>query len=725
MQAVAQVLREIWAGALVACLALPVCVGAGVLAYGPFGADRVAFAAIAGLIGAVVCGTVAALARRSSFVVTVPTTPVALIQASFAATLLDVFHGDMALTLAAMPLCALTVGLLQLLFGLSGLARLVKFAPYPVIAGFTTGIGLLMALAQFPKLFGLRSGSELLHALMALSVERPLMPAFGMLLVGVIFVLSWAAPKFPALLGGLVAGLIGYHGLQFVAPGADLGPTLGAISLSTFIEGARFDPGILASLADNFAALQTLLLSAATIALLGTLDIFFALRLAQNLADLPVSPRRDLIGQGIANLAGSLAGGLAVSTSLGLSAASYRAGGRSRLSSISAAIALLVAVVFLPQLIYRLPVVVLAAILFAVGLLLADRWVMVIAHEALRSGERAHRSRARRNILIVLAVVLATVLGQPVVGAAVGVLLAGIMFIMDMSQPVVRRRLRGDRLRSKRVRSVHDLDFLTAKGGGVVVLELQGVLFFGNADDLATELRNYDDDADIIILDMHRISSVDTSGAAVLQQIAARCRARGKSLLVCANHPGFTRIVEMAVTGSETSVSPSLDSALEWAENRIIARAETHAAAVELPLERTDLARDLAAPDLAILSDYLTPTHYASGEALCRAGDAADRFWIIRRGSVSVRLPESKSQLRLASLGPGCTVGEMGLLESARRSADVIADETVEAYLLTRESFDAIMREHPHVGQAVLSNIARQLAQRLRHTSEDLRLAEA
>jgi SulP family sulfate permease len=110
---------------------------------------------------------------------------------------------------------------------------------------------------------------------------------------------------------------------------------------------------------------------------------------------------------------------------------------------------------------------------------------------------------------------------------------------------------------------------------------------------------------------------------------------------------------------------------------------------------------------------------------LCRTGDAADRFWIIRRGSVSVRLVGAKSQIRLASLAPGCCVGEMGLLDNRPRSADVVADEEVQAYLLTKESFDAIMREHPHIGQAILSNIARQLAQRLRHTSEDLRLAEA
>ncbi len=716
--------HEIWAGITVACISVPLCIGAGVLAYGPFGAEYLGFAAVAGIAGAVVTGLTGALLRRSSFVVTLPSTPVALVQASFAAALLDAYQGNMTIAFALVPFCAITVGILQILFGLSGLARLVKFAPYPVIAGFGTGIGLLIAFAQIPKLFGYANNAALIGAGWS-AFQRPLMPLFGIALAALMVVISRRAPRVPALLVGLVCGICLYHALRFVAPGLDLGPTLGAVSTSAFLDGLHFDVTALRNLFGNLAAMQVLLLTAATLAILATLDISFALRNAQNLADMAVSPRRDLIAQGIANLAGGVSGGLTVSASLALSNANFRAGGRTRLSTISAALALL-SLLFVPQAISVLPLVVLSAILLTVGLLLADRWVIQILREAWRAEEKPQRARARRNLLIVLAVVGSTVLGQPVVGAAVGILLACLLFIIDMSHPVVRRRLRGDRMRSKRVRSVHDLELLAAGGQRILVLELQGVLFFGNADDLATELRGYDDAADVIVIDMLRVTSVDTSGATVLQQIAARCRLRRKPLLVCASNPAYARIVAAAIKGPETILCPSLDSALEWAENHVLEReAAKSGAAPELSIEQADLARNLGREDLALLLRHLTPAHYASGEVLCRAGDPADRFWIIRRGSVSVRLAGSNSQLRLASLAPGCSVGEMGLLEGKPRSADVIADDEVEAYLLTKESFDSIMRDHPQIGQAILSNIARQLAQRLRHTSEDLRLAEA
>ena len=93
----------------------------------------------------------------------------------------------------------------------------------------------------------------------------------------------------------------------------------------------------------------------------------------------------------------------------------------------------------------------------------------------------------------------------------------------------------------------------------------------------------------------------------------------------------------------------------------------------------------------------------------------------LKRGSVSIRVAGEHASLRLASLGPGCSVGEMGLLEKRPRSAEVIADEDVEAYLLTKEGFEMILHEHPRIGRALLASIARQLAHRLRDTSDELR----
>jgi sulfate permease, SulP family len=88
-----------------------------------------------------------------------------------------------------------------------------------------------------------------------------------------------------------------------------------------------------------------------------------------------------------------------------------------------------------------------------------------------------------------------------------------------------------------------------------------------------------------------------------------------------------------------------------------------------------------------------------------------------------VRIKGPRSTARLASLGPGCTVGEMGLLKGQLRSADVVADDSVTAYMMTKEKLDDIFRDNPSLGQRLLMSIARQLTQRLADTSEELRAA--
>ncbi len=154
------VLRELGAGVTVACLALPLCVSAGVLAYSPLGAEQAAHGAVAGLLCAVAGGITAALSRQSSFIASNPTTTIGLVQASSVAALATNWHGDVAATIGVLPVLALLVGAWQIFFAATGLSRIIKFTPYPVLAGFVTGVGLLMMLKQLSILSGGRALNE-------------------------------------------------------------------------------------------------------------------------------------------------------------------------------------------------------------------------------------------------------------------------------------------------------------------------------------------------------------------------------------------------------------------------------------------------------------------------------------------------------------------------------------------------------------------------------------
>ncbi len=716
-------LREIGSGLSVGVLALPFCVSAGVVAFEPLGPAYVSTGAAAGILCAVAGGIVGSLLRPSSFIPNVTSTTMALVQASLVGWLIGQAGGRIEIAFALMPLVALLAGLWQGLIAATGLARIVKFTPYPVLAGFLTGLALLMASQQVPRLFGVTSLAALAEAAGALSLPSLAMPLFGLALVVAIVRAEARAPRAPVVLLGLAGGTLLYHGLAWAMPGIDLGPTIGAVSLDGAAFGLSLDPRAAALAIDHHEILKALLLTSLTLAILGTLDLTFALRAAQNLGEIDASPSRNLAGQAAANVVASLVGGMTVTTSIAFTRTNFIGGGRTRLSTVATALALLALAAVAPALIGTLPRLVLSAVLVAIAYQLWDRWCLEVVADLVRGPNRAVRVRAQRNAAIVAAVAVTTLVAQPVAGALVGVALSCLVFIVEMSRPVVRRARDATQVASKRIRSQADRAALALAGPRVVVLELQGILFFGNADDLASRVKALEGQAGTVILDLRRVSDLDTSGAAILKQIARRCAETDVGLLVSGLAPAFRPLVATALEGDGgSSLFPDLDSALEHAENRALAAAARPSAARALRLEETDLAGGLSERETAALKAHLRHCAFPAGAALCRAGDPADRLWLLVRGSVSVRLPGPGQDRRVASLGPGTAVG---LLDRRPRSADVVADEEVEAFTLSAESFDRLLREEPHLGQSLLATVARLTAQRLRATSAELMLVES
>jgi MFS superfamily sulfate permease-like transporter/CRP-like cAMP-binding protein len=718
-------LREIGAGAAGAMLTLPFSVSAGVLAFAPLGRDYIGAGAATGVLCAIAGGLVGALARSNSFIVNVPTTPLALIQASFVSSLLLSFNGDVARVLAVAPLSVLLAGLWQALFAWSGLVRIVKFTPYPVLAGFVTGLSVRTFVQQFPRFFDLSGPEALLAALRQGEVPHLAMALFGLAVVALIRTSDTLAPRVPAMMVGLVVGTAAWHSLALFWPGLDLGRTIGAMSLGEATLGLTFDGEAIGGALRDPQILQTLLLTSLTLAAIAMLDFTFTTRTAQNLCDLRLSPRRDLAGQGLASIGAGLVGGMAVTASLGSTAALFENGGRTRLSTISMALILLLVALLGSRLIAAMPIVVLTAMLVCIAWRMWDRWCVAVLRDAVAAANPQARTRARRNLAIVAAVMAATVIGQPILGAVVGVILSCLVFIMEMSLPIVRRQLTCAHLASKRIRSQQDRAVLALHGGRIVVYDLQGVLFFGNADDLATSIQHLPEGVSDVILDLRQVGDLDTSGATVLRQIARRCGENRVRLSLAQPGAKYEALLHEAIDEApDVLVFPDLDAALEDAEDRVLARHGAGAGWAPLAIHETDLAGGLSEAELAALTGRLSRRSFKAGEALCRAGEPADRLWILTRGSVSVRVAGDHRHRRIAALGPGTTVGEMGLLDRRPRSADVVADENVEAFVLTAEDFDALLRDEAHLGQSLLATIARLTAQRLRDTSEELRLAE-
>jgi CRP-like cAMP-binding protein len=333
---------------------------------------------------------------------------------------------------------------------------------------------------------------------------------------------------------------------------------------------------------------------------------------------------------------------------------------------------------------------VLSGILLAVGILLFDRWTIRIVFEVHKATTALDRRRSVYDLTVVVIVMGVTVLYSMVAGVIAGCLLSGLVFVMNMSRPVVRRGFAGGEIQSKRLRPARDVAILRDTGPERAVLQLEGVLFFGNADDLSAKVKMLFREADMIALDMRGVSDVDVSGANILANL----------------------------------ISKNLDSALEWMEEKSLLRhADKRSQADVLAFSEIDFLAGIEQSDLDRLSEVLTRREFAPGEIICREGDDGDRMWLLAKGSVSVRLKLANGQenMRIASLARGTTIGEMSIIESTRRSASIVADEQVVCYELLREGFAKMLADHPAIATKLLSNLARELSRRLRRTSEDLR----
>lgn len=674
--------NDIAAGAVAAIVSLPVCIASGLLAFAPLGASYATAGAAAGLCGAIVSCCVSGLSATSSFMVTTSRVSEALLLASLASALLAIpaVATDTNLVIVAMFLCVLLAGLWQTVFGLAGIAKIIKFTPHPVLVGFLNGVSVLVALSQLKSYFRLNPTTSHLVVL-----EQPamfaLLIATAALMLGVPVVarrlpaLS-SLSKMPPVIVAFLGGIVGFYLLKSIDAELELGPTVGDL---------------------------------------------------QNVADLAVSPVRDLVAQGLGNLSSGLAGGIAGAAAPSPSMAAYRAGGITRLVSVSCGASLLAAAVFAPQALAAIPSTVLAGILLATGVLLFDRSVFRLAAEIRRAASPAVRRRALYDFGVIVIVMCITVFYSVVAGVVTGVVLAGMIFIVNMSRPVIERVLLGHDVQSKRIRPAKDVEILRETGPQRAVLLLDGVLFFGNADDLAAKAKQLFLEADMVALDMRRVSDIDVSGATILASLADKSCARGKHLLFCSVADPLHGIVKSVLPKgavADVHIQRDLDAALEWMEEMSLQmHAERRGRADVLELREIDFLSGLATDELERLGQLLSKREFAAGDTICREGEEGDRMWLLAKGSVSVRLisADGHVNLRIASLSRGTTIGEMALVEQTRRSATIVADEHVIAYELLRDGYAQLLAEHPRIATRLLANMARELARRLRRTSEDLR----
>lgn len=506
---------DIYGGLTAAVVALPLALAMGVSSgAGP----------IAGVYGAICVGFFAALFGGTPAQISGPTGPMTVVMAAIFTQYTSLYPDDPGQGVALAFTVVMMGGLLQIAFGLARFGKFIELVPVPVVSGFMSGIGVIIILLQLPPLLGfaaqpgpLASAAALPAAWQALNQPALLLGAAAL---GVVYLMprSWRKVVPSPLLAMLVGtGLA----LAFVAPGSV--PVLGEVP--TGLPELRMP-------AFTSALLIDMLVSALTLAALGSIDSLLTSLVADNVTRTYHQSDRELVGQGIGNFAAGLLGGLPGAGATMRTMVNVNAGGRTPLSGMLHALVLLAFVLGAGWLVSDVPHAVLAAILVKVGTDIID-WDFL----------RRLRSTPATGVFNMLVVLLLTVFVDLIKAVAVGMAIAGLIFMKRMSDlqlasiDVYRDVDQSSPLNRE------ERDILNAAAGDIMVIHFGSPMSFGAARGMARRLEKVGDYR-VLVLDLSDMPQIDFSATRSLCDVVHHAFDRGRKVILAGGRPQVVRMLK-------------------------------------------------------------------------------------------------------------------------------------------------------------------------------------
>lgn len=513
---------DLAAGLTVGIVALPLALAFGVSS--GVGAE-------AGLITAIVAGLIAAIFGGSNVQVSGPTGAMVVVLAPIVMA-----HG-----VGAVAVVSLMAGVLVLLAGVLRLGRTVSFIPWPVIEGFTAGIGVIIFMQQVPAAVGF-TGQGHSNAVVAagqavagVSWPEALLPvAVAVAVVAIMLILGGIAPKIPASFAAIVVVTIAVMALS--------------LPLDTIGELPRSLPAPNLPAMD-LAMLQSLAGPAVAVAALAAIESLLSARVAASMADTgPVNADRELVGQGLASVGAGFFGGMPATGAIARTAVNVRSGGRTRLSVIIHALVLLAVVYVAAGIVSVIPLAALSGVLMVT----AARMVSV---EVIARIMRTTKSDAA--VFIITAVITVSV--DLVIAVIIGIIVAAFFILrrMGLDSGVYRETLPAP-----------------AEPGDerIGLFRIEGSLFFGVAEQLLEQISDHRD-VTVVILRLSQLQMIDATGAHQLTELVDALERRGVTVLIKGVRPEHIHV--LGVLGAIRSLRhpnhlfEELDSAVAHARSHI------------------------------------------------------------------------------------------------------------------------------------------------------------
>ncbi|MBS9463340.1 SulP family inorganic anion transporter [Flagellimonas sp. 389] len=531
---------DVTGGLVAGVVALPLALAFGV---------QSGLGAIAGLYGAIAVGILAALFGGTATQASGPTGPMTVVSAALVANAIEV-AGSLQDAMGIILLSFLVGGALQIIFGLINIAGYIKYFPYPVISGFMSGVGLIIIILQIFPFVGLGSPKSTIKVI----IDLPRMFAEfnwqALALGGLTVLIYYIFPKITKAIPSALVALIG---------------------VSIFAYFIKWDVPIIGEIPSGLPALQLeglfsidssayfmVLEYGMVLAVLGSIDSLLTSVIADNMTKTKHNSNRELIGQGIGNMAAALIGGIPGAGATKGTVVNINNGGRTRLSGALHGAFLLTVLLGLSSLAAFIPLAVLAGILIPIGFKIIDK-----------KGLKHLRIIPKADAVVLIIVLLWTTFGSLIQAVGIGVTLAALLFMKRASDIGEKGMQVGTLAGFDGEKPWEDETNLSQKlSEQIYIKHLYGPLFFGFTSHFQEQVKTVGNEIKVLIFRMDRVPHVDQSGVYALENAVLDLTLKGMKVVITGlkEQPKdiLTSVGIIPDLVPEEQVFPNIEESFDW-----------------------------------------------------------------------------------------------------------------------------------------------------------------
>lgn len=676
---------DLLGGIVGALITIPIILSCGVISYQNVGVQYITMGIGAAFLASVIASLLAGLFGKSPLHINSPKTTHAAILSGLIASIASSHAFSTSFTPTEAPLALISIalitlaisGITQMVLGGFKLGTLVKFIPYPVLAGFINGFALQIILNQVPKIFGQNQEKDLMGL-----VEGHLSINFWALMLGFIsaFIMVLLKKKIklvPPALISLLFGTLLYLFLHKEFPQLHLGQVIGNLpqGIAFNLQFANF--AHILSTHFFMTELVPILITGVTLAFISSIQSLLSISATEHLFKAKHNSNRELMIQGAGNFLSAILGGTPTGGSPNTTQAVHANGGKTGVANIVFALTILAVAYGLNHIISLIPLSVMAGVVIMTTLSAMDKWTRQLFINIGSSENPASQKDVLMNLVVVILVTSLVIFSSAIIALGFGLLGVFIAFLYRSNARMIRRTLYGTHFHSRTERDHQHMEALKTHGHEIAIIELDGPIFFGSSESVAQYIESILPKLSWLILDLKRVSHMDSSGVMMLKRIDEQMKKDKKTLLLSylperGNRRQFLEDMGYTKAEKEGRIYINTDMALGYAEDELIQKVLnlTHLGEA-IDIQEFEILKSFSDSEIKLLEGFMQRKDYKMGELISENEEKDNYLLFLLKGRMSIMANIDSKNIRSSSYRSGMCLGNKAISNQQKLVSDM------------------------------------------------------